>query len=485
MNSICILGGGTSGFITALILKERFPTFNITVVKSDKVGTIGVGEGTTPHFLDFLKFVKISPEEIIKEAGATFKAAILFKNWSEKDFIHASDDSYLNTLAQVRLLFLHNISEGVDPKKLGILNEHLTKEINTEDNLPTNTFHFDNEKLINFLTKKSIGRGIEVFDDEIDSVHINNEGNTEYLKGRKKYFSDFFIDASGFKKVIVSKYDVKWVDVSYWLSTDSAYVYRTFINEVPDLWSTAEALDYGWKFKVPLLDKQGNGYIFDSNYISDEEALLELEKADINFDRNKTKKLKFSTGYLNKCWVNNCFATGLSGSFFEPLQASSIGTTIQQAYMLCNNLINYNDKIIERVNHQYSNMMKNVRDFIILHYATKKTNTKFWLDKSNMKLPDSLLSKLDLFKNRLPIEDDFSEDGMYALFKDPYYISSLYGLGMIDQSMIKRQYESLPKDVKTMLKEYVYETKIKDLHIKSINHSDWINEIKKGNRYIA
>lgn len=482
MNSICIVGGGTAGYITALILKRRFPNIKITLIKSDKIGIIGVGEGSTPHWDDFLKFVDISPTDMVKHCGATCKTSIYFKGWAPKDYNHVVSHPILDEVLQLKVRLLHKFYEGQDPLYVGP-REHLQKQIDPNLSKPFHQYHFDTFKLNNYLHKVAAMMGVKVIDDEITDVVFNDLGNVKSVSGKQQHFADFYVDASGFKKVIFSDLDCKWVDVNKWLTLDKAVVYRTELQEIPNVWTESQAMNYGWKFKIPVQDKQGNGYIFDSNYCSDAEAMEEVCKVDASQKFN-WRTIPFRPGYLNKCWIKNCFATGLTGSFFEPLEATSIAISIQQAFMLANNLINYNKQTSDRVNDQFIKLVENSRDFIILHYLTKKTNNDFWKAQSQMALPDSLATKLDLFEQRLPVSDDFSGDGDYALWKDQHYSIVMYGLGMFDPKMIKKHYESLPDVVKKHLKEL--EVANIDYFKKTtyINHDEWLNQVREGRRVI-
>ena len=196
------------------------------------------------------------------------------------------------------------------------------------------------------------------------------------------------------------------------------------------------------------------------------------------------RTIPFKPGYLNKCCIKNCFATVITVSFFERLESTSIAISIQQAFMLSNNLINYNQQIIERVNHQFIKLVENSRDFIILHYLTKKTDNDFWISRADMDIPDSLATKLDLFERRLPVADDFSEDGDYALWCDQHYSIVMYGLGMFNSEMLKKHYVALPEIVKKHLNE-LYLGDI-DYFKKTmyINHDEWLDEVREGTRVI-
>ena len=193
------------------------------------------------------------------------------------------------------------------------------------------------------------------------------------------------------------------------------------------MYTTAKALKYGRRFNIPVWGRPGNGYIFDSDYINADEAKEEVEK-DLIKNVDVTNVINFYPGALDKEWIKNCYAIGLAANFVEPLEATSIGTSIQQSYILMHNLVNYNQNTINYCNKQVNSIMDNIRDFICLHYITKKNDSQFWLDLKNISLPDNLQENLELWKNRLPIEDDFQYCSKYKLFTDHNYILVLYEL---------------------------------------------------------
>ena len=215
----------------------------------------------------------------------------------------------------------------------------------------------------------------------------------------------------------------------------SAVVFPTGDEENYNMWTLAKAMDYGWRFKIPVWGRHGNGYIFDSDYITAEQAKQEL---DIEFGKDVeiAKTFDFDPGAVDRAWIKNCVAIGLSGSFVEPLEASSIGTSIQQAFLLMHRLPNYNEKTIASYNKSFNDIMENIRDFIILHYLTKKDNTSFWKNASMISLPDSLQAKLELWRNKLPITEDFNSLSDYILFNASNHTMILSGLGLFNNKSI-------------------------------------------------
>jgi tryptophan halogenase len=263
----------------------------------------------------------------------------------------------------------------------------------------------------------------------------------------------------------------------------SAIMFATDMAEdnIP-MYTTAQAMDYGWMFSIPTYGRTGNGYIFDSDYINRDAAHAELEKflgksVEIN------REINFAPGALDTPWIKNCCAVGLSASFVEPLEASSIGTSIQQAFLLSDLIINYDEPVIKKYNNLMSGILENIRDFIILHYLTKKSNTEFWITARTVELPDSLSTKLDVWKNKLPTLDDFTDSSQYRLFSDPHHILILHGLGLLDADKVKQEYDLMTDQDAKLRAEEVIDHAL-NLRCQTIPHRtmiEYIRNIKNEN----
>jgi len=208
-----------------------------------------------------------------------------------------------------------------------------------------------------------------------------------------------------------------------------------------------------------------------------EEAKAEVEKY---YGREITvgKQINFDPGALDRVWIKNCCAVGLSASFVEPLEASSIGTSIQQAFILMHKLSNYDDTVVEHYNKSVNDIMENIRDFVILHYQTKKTNTQFWIDCANTEIPDSLASKLKLWRNKLPIAEDFSGMSDYILFTVANHIMVMDGLNLFNREAIKNEYESNPDHIKQDAKTTIDREIQFDASVDAITHKEMITIIR-------
>jgi flavin-dependent dehydrogenase len=482
IKKIAIVGGGTAGLIAALILKTRFPNFSIDIIHSKNIGIIGVGEGSTEHFRSFMEYVGISQYSIIKECDATYKMGIMFDNWTDSPYLHSLQTPYVQRFGDYNFLYSKLISEQARSEELSSSiywnNQVNLNFLNKPTEFFSNQFHFNTFKLNNFLCDIAKSKGINFIDDEIQDVVLKYDGSIKNLKGlSNEYEYDFYIDSTGFKRILIEKLGAKWNSYRKYLKMNSAITFSTSDTENYNMWTVARAMDYGWLFRIPVWGRHGNGYIYDSDYITADQAHAEVEKL-FNGKIDIGRSFQFDPGSLDKVWIKNCCAIGLSGSFVEPLEASSIGTSIQQSFLLVNKLINYDENIINDYNKSFNSIMNNIRDFIVLHYLTKKNNTKFWTDISKIEIPDSLKSKLEIWKNKLPIKEDFKELSDYILFSEDNFAIVMHGLGMFNHHAIKAEFDSLPTEIKNnadriLLEEFNYINSIK-----TISHKEYLALIR-------
>jgi len=486
INSIAVVGGGTAGLVAALILKGRFPEVSVGIVKSAKIGIIGVGEGSTEHWTDFLKFLDVHFTEMIKKCDATFKCGIMFRNWAEKDYMHSVDSSWSSVpnaqhTPMAHKLIIDNASNKEFNPSLSWDNRIVWSSDDASElskKQKYNQFHFNTHKLNEFLINVALNNGIEIQDDEINDVILNDRGEIDFIVGEKKtYKSDFFIDSTGFKRILISKLGAKWQSYSQYLKMKSAIVFPLGDTDEYNIWTLSQAMQYGWMFKIPVWGRSGNGYIFDSDYITAEQAKEEVEKF-LGHEIHVSKVLKFDPGALDSVWIKNCCAVGLSASFVEPLEATSIGTSIQQVFLLMHRLPNYDEATIDKYNKDVNDILLNIRDYIILHYITKKNNSPFWKDIQSITLPHSLVSNLAKWHKNLPIADDFAGETAYKLFGPSNYTQILAGLKLFDIDSIKTEYEMMHPAIKQRVETAIRERRSLETIYTSISHKQYIEHIR-------
>lgn len=483
IKSIGVIGGGTAGFISALILKSRFPDLHIDVIRSTKIGTIGVGEGSTEHWNEFLKYVGISWKTIIQQCDATFKAGIMFKGWSEKDYLHSTNADFESKTGQYLYCYARQIANGLPQRTMTpqlVWSNLLDNRFVEDKDPPFNQFHFNTHKLNDFLQETCHAKKINVIDDQVVDVVLNESGAIQKVVGEAKtYTYDFYIDCTGFAKLLIGKLGGKWQSYSKYLKMKSAIVFPTAAQSEYNTWTTARAMDYGWMFNIPVWERSGNGYIFDKDYITAEQAKQEVEQV-LGHEIDVKKQIDFDPGALEKVWLKNCCAVGLCANFIEPLEATSIGTSIQQIFLLMHRLPNYTENTVAQYNNDVSNIMENIRDFVILHYQTEKNNTVFWKDLKTTALPDTLANNLERWKNNLPIEEDFNQSSKYVLFKEANFIHIMHGLNLFDRKKIAAEYEMQRKEIKDLAEQKILEIDLYEKSIKSIGHKRFLELIREN-----
>jgi len=445
INDFIIVGGGNAGFISALILHASFPGKKITIIESEKIGTIGVGESSSEHFADFCRFCRIPLLDLILHAKTTFKNGVYFEGWSDEDYLH-NISSYDCALASGNHYpYMQNVVANKKPnyemsQKGSWDNQVSLHYFNTLDNSPTHQFHFDTQALNDYLRGVCKTRGIQIINDRIDSIDINSEiGNIDSVNGSKKYEADFFIDCSGFSRLLLGNgLGVKWKSYSEYLPLNSAISFATEEMDEYNIYTKSTARDYGWSWQIPTQGRTGNGYVFCDRFIDEDQAHQEMEKV-YGQEITVNKKFKFDPGRLEKAWYKNCYAVGLSQSFVEPLEATAMGSVVQQMYTFIHY---FPSNSVDECNNEVNAVFDNIFDYVQAHYLVKREDTPFWKDvKNNLKLTPSLKSLLDLWKNRFPQSNDVR--CKFGLFTAVNYIPILYGLKWFDTDKIAKEYEYL------------------------------------------
>ena len=337
MDKFIIVGGGTAGLVSSLILKKRFPQKEVQLIESSTRGIVGVGESSTEHFLNFCNYVDIPIRDFITKANATFKLGIYFENWGKEDYIHSVDDICNGTYGDYYHLYGYIISHKKPNRSLIEESVWENKIFENLDDyhigVPGKQLHFDTYALNEYLHKECFYRGIEIIEDDLIDVQYDQNGNISCVVSEtNKYEADFFIDCSGFKRFLSR--DIPWKSYSKYLPLNSAITFETEEMEEYNLYTKATARKYGWSWTIPTQTRTGNGYVFCDRFINEDQAHKEMEEA-YGQNLNIGKTFKFDPGRLETAWNKNCYSVGLSQSFIEPLEATSIGSIIQQVSVLC------------------------------------------------------------------------------------------------------------------------------------------------------
>lgn len=446
---IAIVGGGTSGLIAALILKQDNPKYHIDLIESKKIGIVGVGEGSTEHWSTFMHHCQINLAEMIEETDATFKYGIDFVNWNGdgKKYLHSlSGEMTVESQTGLKFLFANIIANNKSPDEL--VPNHILENKHIKPYHGVNQFHFDTFKLNEYLHKLCKSRGIGIIEDEIDYVQLDDEGFVDGLIGTKHHYYDFYVDSSGFFRLINQKrLGVKWISYSKYLPLNSAIAFPTERKEDIPSTTLSRSMNAGWLWRIPTQNRFGNGYVFSDAFITPEEAQEEVEDL-YGHPINIGKHVKFDPGRLEKAWVKNSVAIGLSASFIEPLEATSIGTSIQQSFMLSNILGSFdrrNTYAEDYYNHHFAELLDNILEFVALHYRCKRTDTTFWRYTKNISLPPGLAQKLEMFEYRYPDKADFLNH--YNMFREANWIQVMHGLGLINPDIAKTRLSYEPDHI--------------------------------------
>lgn len=448
--NIVIAGSGTAGLISAIYLKQAFPKFNIKVVSSSSIGIIGVGEGSTEHWKSFQDYCGIDPVDMITKTDATYKLGIKFEGWTDHT------ESYFHSVNPLGALhkgsFIPSYADAV------LKNELLTQKFSSvgiEKNMVSadkdypyhaNQFHFDTFKVNEYFVNIAKQRGVLFIDDEI--VHVKRHSESGFitsvvLKSDQVIDGDFFIDASGFKRVLMSNFpNQDFVSYSEYLPCDSAIAFPTESDPTGAIrpYTRAIAMDSGWRWEIPTQKRRGNGYVFSSRYSSETEAVDELSR-DFSKDIIPVRSFKFEPGYYRKTWQFNCVAIGLSAAFVEPLEATSISTTIQQVMILSSYLSTFNSNTkfgIDEYHKHIDSIMENILAMISMHYISDKRDTPMWSDQVHMEKPELVQRLLGIWQERLPEPHDIPRAG-FELFHIYHFYHVAQGQGLISIKSAERQ----------------------------------------------
>jgi tryptophan halogenase len=449
VKKVAIVGGGTGGLITALLLKTAHPYIDVDLIESKSIGIVGVGEGSTEHWAKFMRNCDISLHELISETDATFKYGINFANWNGdgRSYIQ-SVNGEMNMAGPhgIKFVYANLISKNVDP--LFLTKPYVVKSELPENNYNINQFHFHTFKLNDFLHKKCFKKGIRLIEAELDQVLLDEDGSVKSLRSNdgRIFEYDFYVDSTGFSRFIMNKaMGIKWISYSKYLPMNSAIAFPTErIEDIP-AWTLARAMKAGWLWRIPTQERFGNGYVFNDSFLDFDQAVSEVEEL-YGHKIEVAKKIKFDAGCLEKSWHKNCAAIGLSSSFIEPLEASSIGTSIQQAMVLCETLPYYvpsNDRAETVFNKHSDEILQNILDFVALHYITKRNDTEFWKSVKDIPRPPGLEKMLEIYKNKFPSDLDF--DNKRVLFQAANWILVMHGLGIIDPNIARQEIDKLPE----------------------------------------
>lgn len=469
---VIIVGGGTAGWLSALFFKKVLPeNCNVTVIASQEIGILGAGEGSVPALVGFLTNLNINPNELLVHCNSTIKVGIKFTNWLNDGTSFNHTFPYLDTTDYFKELTFYDLLMMSDKYKLDdfkytsydisniLINNNkvsISDKSRTKDEKSQKfnfSYHFDAHKLADFLKSIAIERGIKYYDDIVDSVVMDDSGFVKKIVCKKSTFDcDLIIDCTGFKRIFIDKiYKADWVDVSKRLPVNKAIPFFLPPDKQLESCTTATAMDYGWSWKIPLQHRSGCGYVFSSNFCEEQKAIDEITQKIGNVEI--TKCFNFDSGYFKNPWINNCIALGLSGGFLEPLEATSIWTTIHSLTYLREEidfLFDGNQTAIDNVNRKISAMYESNIDFIQFHYLSNRNDTEFWKYMNN-DAPQSerLMHYIDIQKYR-PLNNDEVAETYYGNYS---WMTFAIELNLIDKNCYDKRIQRLVHRYQNFLSE--------------------------------
>ena len=452
MKKVVIVGSGTAGLIAGIYLRELFPKYDIQIISSSSIGIIGVGEGSTEHWKWFQDICHINVLDLIREAEATHKYGIRFEGWTNHtpDYFHSVSNEGMLHKGTFFASYAFALANGFPlTEAFGSRGLKLDSIENTEfvHNNP-NQFHFNTFKLNDFFKNICIERNVPVTDGEVISVFKDPENGfitSINLKDGKNISGDFFIDASGFRRILMNQMEGnEFVSYSEFLPCDSTIAFPTPSDPSGRIrpYTRARAMKSGWMFEIPTQSRRGNGYVYSSRHCSTDEAIREASEVH-GFEVEPAKIINFRAGYYKQSWQKNCVAVGLASAFVEPLEATSIGSTIQQLKLLGSYLPTFGTHT-KRSQIEYhrimDSIMENIVSMISLHYVSDRTDSPMWRDQQSAKRPELLNNLLDIWGERPPEHHDVPTTG-FELFTQNHFWHVAQGQGVLSQNTAKAQLE--------------------------------------------
>jgi tryptophan 7-halogenase len=421
IRSVVIVGGGSAGWMTAAALAKSFGRLlDVTLVESEEIGIIGVGESTVPHLRDFNSLLEIREAEFVRQTKGTFKLGIQFNDWRRVG------DSYIHGFGTIGrglgLLDFHQY--WLKARQLGLAKDIGNYSINTlaavqgrfavppADVPPgsplsdiVHAYQFDAGLYARFLRTYAEGRGARRIEGKVVAVMQNGASGfveSVRLESGATVAGDLFVDCSGFRALLIGgTLGSPYRDWTNWLPLDRAIAIPCEKVEAPTPYTRVTAHDAGWQWRIPLQHRTGNGYVYSSRFASDDAASAALlERLDGKPLADPSKPIRFMAGKREKLWDKNVVAIGLAGGFLEPLESTAIYLAQAGIFRLVQLFPRRDfDPSLERTyNAQTQFEYERVRDFLILHYcATERDDSELWRYCRSMTLPDSLSEYMSLF----------------------------------------------------------------------------------------
>jgi tryptophan 7-halogenase len=450
IQSVVIVGGGTAGWMTAALLSKLFgPLLQIRLIESEEIGTVGVGEATIPQIRNYNGALGLDENEFMRATQGSFKLGIEFVDWLRQDhsYIHAFGGVGGRDLGLVQFYqYWLKLRQAGKVPELGAYTFNTIAARANKFMRPVNrpnsplgsiayAFHFDAGLYARFLRSRCEPQGVQRIEGKIVDVALNAENGfveSVQMESGERVAGELFIDCSGFRGLLIEQaLKTGYEDWSHWLPCNRALAVpcASVANVTPYTRSTARSA--GWQWRIPLQHRTGNGYVYCSDHISDDEAASTLLGHLDGAALAEPRPLRFVTGKRKQFWNRNVIAVGLSSGFMEPLESTSIHF-IQSSI---SKLVEYfpdqrfDPVTIAEYNRQVQFEYERSRDFIILHYKANERPGEFWQRCREMSIPDTLAEKMELFQRSARIHREHEE-----LFTEVSWLQVMIGQGLMPQS---------------------------------------------------
>ncbi|PKG86273.1 tryptophan 7-halogenase [Colwellia sp. 75C3] len=461
VKSIAIVGGGSSGWMTALYLNKLYnhsqATVAITLIESPEIPTVGVGEATVHSIRSYFAAMGLDEKELLQATNGTLKTGIMFRNWmkpnedgSTHEYFHSFDQQ--NIARSIDISSAWFLSKGYNKQRFDeatSISPHLIKDKLSPKHANSRPYegvvpygyHLDAIKMAAFMAKKGVAAGITHVKAVVDDVEVEGENIVRVRTSKGSFTADLFIDCTGFKGLLINSVKERkdnWQSFEDALPCNKAVAVQLAYSDdqEPKPYTEATALSNGWAWQIDLMNRRGTGYVYDGNRLSKDEAETELlnylnEGNGREKEVLRTVHLDMNIGCLKEFWVGNCLALGLSGGFIEPLESTGLHLVNTSARLLGTHLTGTNTA--QAVRDSYNKIMnstyQDLKHFIVLHYClTDRDDTEFWREVGEtVQYCDGLKQKLATWQHKVCEFMDIG-GGYTTMFSDSNYRSVLYGM---------------------------------------------------------
>nr|WP_298930696.1 tryptophan halogenase family protein [uncultured Erythrobacter sp.] len=483
IKNIVIVGGGTAGWMAAATLSrlKRNRDLGITLIESEQIGTVGVGEATIPPFVEFNQMLEIDERELLSQVQGSFKLGIQFENWGNlgESYIHPFG-AYGYPIGGISFHHVwHKLAQGGDKRPIQAFNvetmaAYFGKFARTEDYQkerddmpPVNyAYHLDAGQYAQFLRRYAEDRGIVRQEGKICDVKLDPESGdvtSVQVEGGPEIAADLFIDCSGFRGLLIEQaLETGYEEWTHWLPCNRAVALpcKRDDGSAPPPFTRATAHAAGWQWQVPLQNRNGNGHVYSADFMEQQEALDILLGNIAGKPQAEPNHLRFVTGHRKKFWNKNVVALGLAAGFMEPLESTSIhlvNTGINKLISMLS-LEGISDAQRDTYNRLTVREYERIRDFLILHYnATSRTDSEFWNYVRTMDVPDTLTQKIELFEATGQI---FREED--ELFTETSWAAVMLGQGVpmrshnamadsFDQTQMRKELDEIEQSIRFLV----------------------------------